>query len=206
MNRLFIFGILLLLAAGVGLWLGNSPRQPTAYDLERSSMNLEFARTLMPFRVAFRVLLGGVVLLTLAGLGWGGVRWLHRRADTVYPDQAGLYPLREGRIGGAKVFHDPNRALTGSTVYAAGPSTVEVRPAMPEGQAYAQQQVTTQAQAAQALRAAVSGSAPLPAGEHLAIGALSSRRVSRPLPEVRSLELEPSHIERLLLEDGGRED
>lgn len=206
MKRLFLFGLLLLLAVGVGLWLGNSPRQPTAYDLERSSMSLEFARTLLPFRVAFRVLLGTVVLLTFAGLGWGGVRWLHRRADTVYPDQAGLYPLREGRIGGAKVFHDPNRTLTGSTLYAAGPSTVEVRHAMPERQAYAQQQVTTQAQATQALRAAVSGSAPLPAGEHLPIGALSSRRVSRPLPEVQSLELEPSHIERLLLEDGGRED
>jgi hypothetical protein len=27
-------------------------------------------------------------------------------------------------------------------------------------------------------------------------------RVTRPLPEVKSLDLEPSHIERLLLEDG----
>jgi len=206
MKRLFLFIILFLLAAGAGVLLANSPRQPTAYDLERSSMNLEFARTLQPFRIAFRVLLGAIVLLTVAGLGWSGVRWLHRRADTVYPDQAGLYPLREGRIGGAKVFHDPNRALAGSTLYAAGPSTVEVRHAVPEGQTYAQQQVTTQAQATQALRAAVSGSAPLPSGEHLPIGALSSRRVSRPLPEVRSLELEPTHIERLLLEDSGRED
>ena len=30
------------------------------------------------------------------------------------------------------------------------------------------------------------------------------RRVSRPLPEVKELELESSHVERLLLEDGDR--
>ena len=27
------------------------------------------------------------------------MRWLNRRADTVYPDRAGLYPIREGRVG-----------------------------------------------------------------------------------------------------------
>ncbi len=45
---------------------------------------------------------------------------MNRRADTLYPDSAGLYPIREGRIGQAKVFHDPNRTLTGATIYAAG--------------------------------------------------------------------------------------
>jgi hypothetical protein len=29
--------------------------------------------------------------------------------------------------------------------------------------------------------------------------------LSRPLPEVKELDLEPSHVERLLLEDGERE-
>ena len=205
MRRLLLFGALVVVALGVGLWVSSDPREPTAYDLERSSMSLELTRTLQPFKVAFRVLFGVIVLITLAGLGWGGVRWVNRRADTVYPDRAGLYPIREGHIGGAKVFHDPNRAVTGSTVYASGEPQIEVRHPLPEGQAYAQHQVTGQAQAAQALRAAVSGTMPFPAGERPPIDALLDRRLSRPLPEVKALEWEPSHIERLL-HDGDRDE
>jgi hypothetical protein len=203
MKGTILLGILLVAVIAAGLWcLASIPSTPTAYDLQRSSMNLEFARTMMPFRIAFRVLLGGIVLLTLAGLGWGLVRWLNRRSETMYPDRAGLYPIREGRIGGATVFHDPNRTVTGSTVYADGPSSVEVRHPVPLGQAAAQEQVTTQAQATQALRAAVSGSAPLSNGAPFPLDAVANHRISRPLPEVRSLNLEPSHIERLLLKDG----
>jgi len=116
MKRILLIGLLVALAVGAGLWLGTRDRQPTPYQIERASMNLEMARTLLPFQIAFRVLLGGVVLFTVGGLGWGAVRWLNRRADTVYPDRAGLYPIREGRVGRAKVFHDPNRILTGTTV------------------------------------------------------------------------------------------
>jgi len=169
-------------------------------------MNLELTRTMLPFKVTFRVLLGVIALTVLAGLGWGGVRWVYRRADTVYPDQAGLYPIREGRIGGAKVFHDPNRAVAGSTVYASGKPQIEVRHPLPEGQAYAQHQITGQAQAAQALRAAVSGTTPLPTGERPPIDALLDRRLSRPLPEVKTLAREPSHIERLLREDNDHDE
>ena len=201
MKRFLLFGVLIAAAIGAALWVSRTPATPTAYDLQRSSMSLEFARTMMPFRVAFRVLLGTILLLTVTGLGWGLVRWLHRRAATTYPDRAGLYPIREGRIAGATIFHDPNRTLTGSTIYAAGPPRVEVHHPLPAGQGYAQEQVTTQAQAAQALRAAVSGSGALPAGMQV-LGAPDSRHISRPLPEVRSLGVEPSHIERLLLEDG----
>jgi hypothetical protein len=203
MKGTILLGMLLVAVIGAGLWwLASSPSTPTAYDLQRSSMSLEFARTMMPFRIAFRILLGGIVLLTLAGLGWGLVHWLNRRSETMYPDRAGLYPIREGRIGRATVFHDPNRTVTGSTVYADGPSSVEVRHPVPLGQAAAQEQVTTQAQATQALRAAVSGSAPLSTGAPFSLDNLAHRRISRPLPEVQSLNLEPSHIERLLLKDG----
>jgi hypothetical protein len=202
MKRLLLLVFLLALAVGLGLWLGARPRQPTRYDMERTSMNLQMARTMLPFRIAFRVLLGLVALLTLGGLGWGAVRWLNRRADSVYPNQAGLYPVREGRVGQAKVFHDPNRTLTGTTVYAAGGQAITVQQPLPQGRVDVQQQVTGQAQAAQALRAAVSGSTPLPAGHALPRDVLDEARVARPLPEVKSLDLEPSHIERLLLEDG----
>jgi hypothetical protein len=188
-------------ALGIGLWLGRQPHQPSAYEIERTAMDLELSRTMLPFRVAFRIVFISLLLLILAGIGWGIIRWLHRRAGTVYPDHSGLYPIREERVGGAKVFHDPNRAFAGSTVYATSGRNIDVSHAMPAGQASAQQQITAQAQATQALRAAVSGSAPLPSADRFPADLLSTRRTSPPLPEVRTLELEPSHVERLLLED-----
>ena len=77
MKRLLLLVFLLALAVGLGLWLGSRSRQPTRYDVERTSMSIQMARAMLPFRVAFRVLLGLVALFTLGGLGWGAVRWLH---------------------------------------------------------------------------------------------------------------------------------
>jgi hypothetical protein len=207
MRRYLSYVVLLVAAVGVGLWLGGWSRtpaaqEPTPYELQRSSMQLAFAQTLLPYRLAFRVGLGALLLLTLGGLGWGAVRWLHCRVDTIYPDGAGLYPIREQRIGRTHVFHDPNRAPSATTAYATSPSSLRVDHALPEGGAYVQGQVTGQAQAAQAIRAAVSGGRSLPAGSALAAGTFAGRRVSRPLPEVVSLDLEPSHVERLLIVDG----
>ena len=202
----YLFVVLLLASIlAIGLWLGERPRTPTAADLERSVLRLEYTRALLPYRVAFRVALGTTMLLTLGGLGWGAVRWLHRRVDTVYPNDAGLYPIREGRVGRARVLHDPNRAPTATTVYAAG-QPVHVEHALPEGEAYLQGQVTGQAQAAQAIRAAVSGGRSLPAGGSLPASTFAGRRVSRPLPDVVSLDLEPSHVERLLIAPEGGDD
>jgi hypothetical protein len=202
MRRYLSLIVLLAAAVGIGLWLGGRSRAPTAYELQRSSIQLQFAQALLPYRLAFRVGLGAVLLLTLGGLGWGTVRWLHRRVDTVYPDGAGLYPIREHRIGQAHVFHDPNRAPSATTAYATRSPGLHVEHALPEGGAYVQGPVTGQAQAAQAIRAAVSGGGSLPAGGGLAAGTFAGRRVSRPLPEVVSLDLEPSHVERLLIVDG----
>jgi len=209
MKRYILFAMLIVIALGVGLLLGSRPREPTVDELARSAMDVEFARTMLPFRVAFRVLIGATILLTVAGLGWGTVRWLLHRTDTVYPNHAGLYPIREGRIGQTRIFHDPNRTLGGSTVYAQhsadGPQIAVMHP-VPEGQVHAQHQVTAQAQAAQAMRAAVSGTSPLHSADPRPAQFVPERRVSRPLPEVQPLEMEPSHIERLLLEDGERVD
>ena len=207
MRRHRFYIVLLVAAVGIGLWLGGRSRvpaaqEPTAYELERSSMQLAFAHTLLPYRLAFRVGLGAVLLLTLGGLGWGIVRWVHRRVDTIYPDGAGLYPIRERRIGRTHVFHDPNRAPSATTAYALHRPRLHVDHALPEGGAYVQGQVTGQAQAAQAIRAAVSGGRSLPAGGPLTAGTFTGHRVSRPLPEVVSLDMEPSHVERLLIADG----
>jgi hypothetical protein len=202
MKRYILFALLLVVALGVGLLWGSRTAEPTAHDLARTAMDVELARTMLPFRIAFRVLIGATTILTTAGLGWGIVRWLHLRTDTIYPNHAGLYPIREGRIGRSRIFHDPNRTLGGSTVYATDHPDLEVLHPVPDGQALAQHQVTAQAQAAQALRAAVSGRSPLHTANPIPAQFLPERRVSRPLPEVTPLELEPSHIERLLLEDG----
>jgi hypothetical protein len=180
--------------------LGKVDGEPTLRERERAAMDTEVDRAMVPFRIAFRVGIGAVTVLTLAGLAWATVRWLNRRVDTVYPDRSGLYPIREQRVGRTKVFHDPNRALTGATVYAVGDHRISVDHPLALGQEDAQQQVTGQAQAAQALRAAVSGVSPLRPAQMPVIDALTPQRVSRALPEVKVLDLEPSHIERLLLE------
>ena len=90
MKYVLWIGIALVIALGLGLWIGRGAREPTTYDLERMALKLEFSRRLLPFRIAFWVLLGTVVLGILGGFGWAGIRWIARRADTVYPDRAGL--------------------------------------------------------------------------------------------------------------------
>lgn len=212
MKRYLFLILLLAVAVGIGLWLGGRERTPTAADLERSALRLEYAHALLPYRLAFRIALGTVLLFTLGGLGWGIVRWLHRRVDTVYPNDAGLYPIRERRIGRARVFHDPNRAPTAATIYALEQlrphlaRDVRVEHALPEGGTYLQGQVTGQAQAAQAIRAAVSGGGAPPLESGFAGNTFNAPRVSRPLPEVVSLDLEPSHVERLLIAPEGGDD
>jgi hypothetical protein len=126
---------------------------------------------------------------------------MSRRTDLVYPDQSGLYPLREHHIGRATVVHDPNRTLTGTTVYASGDQRISVQHPVPQNHLSVQQQVTAQAQVAQALRAAVSGPSALPGARAPAIDLLE-RKVAQSMPEVQELSFEPSHIERLLLLDG----
>jgi hypothetical protein len=43
---------------------------------------------------------------------------------------------------------------------------------------------------------------PLPSSQSLPFDLLREQRISQPLPQVKELDYEPSHIERLLLEDG----
>jgi len=193
--------LLALFAVGMGWWLGDRSRSPSTYEMERMALGVTFVRTILPFKVAFSVLLGGIVLLTLAGLGWNAIRWLNRRMDLVYPDHHGLYPIREHHIGRATVVHDSNRTLTGTTVYASGDQRITVQHPVPQNHLSVQQQVTAQAQVAQALRAAVSGTSALPAGRTAAVDLLE-RRAATAMPEVQELPYEPSHIERLLLLDG----
>ena len=199
-KRVILVLVLIGLALGLGLWLGVR-RSGQPYRTERALLSLRFAQTMLPIKIGFLVLLAGVSLVTLGGLGWGIVRWVHRRANTVYADDSGLYPLREERVRGAMVFHDPNRTMGGTTVLRAHGRSVSVQQPLVAGYPALQSQVTGQAQAAQALRAAVSGPAPLPTAQGFPVQ-LFDRQLSRPLPEVKELPYKVSHIERLLLQDG----
>ena len=72
MKRFIVIGVIMciIIALGLGVWLGGGSREPSTYELERTAMSLQVSRSLVPFQVAFRVLLGGVVLFTI----WRGGR------------------------------------------------------------------------------------------------------------------------------------
>lgn len=96
-----------------------------------------------------KVALAILTLTTLGGLSWGLVQIVHRRANTIYPNQTELYPVIRGRVGQAVYYHDPNRAPTPTTVYASGPDkpSVQVIYVTARGYEGEQTQITTQAQA-----------------------------------------------------------
>jgi len=56
----------------------------------------------------------------VAGLGLVAVtlRWLNRKATTIAPNTQGIFPLVKIRVGRAQAIHDPNRAMTATTIYA----------------------------------------------------------------------------------------
>ena len=47
MKRLIMIGVItcIIIALGVGAWLGSDPTEPSAYELERTAMSLEISRT-----------------------------------------------------------------------------------------------------------------------------------------------------------------
>jgi hypothetical protein len=202
MNRVLIFGFVVLIAAAlvIGLMLADTTRGGSStVEREMASLRLKMARRLQVVTISFRVGLAAVVLLTLGGIGFGAVRFIQRRVDTIYPDKAGLYPLREGRIGSTRFFHDPNRAPTPTTLY--GPQGVNHLTA--PGFEADQLRVTSQAQAAQALRAASSGNGINLQSRRLVENIVPpERRLSRPIPPVEAWDIEPVHVARLLEETG----
>ncbi|MDY7039659.1 MAG: hypothetical protein SVX38_02215 [Chloroflexota bacterium] len=202
MNKVLAFTIVVLIAATliIGLLLAEANQdESSTVEREMANMRLETARRLQVVTIVFRAGLAVIVLVTLAGVGLGVVRFVVRRTDTVYPDKAGLYPLREGRVGRIRFFHDPNRAPMPTTMY--GPQGVSHLTA--PGLEADQLRVTGQAQAAQALRAASSGNGMGLQGRQLVEAIVPpERRLSRPMPTVEVWDIEPSHVARLLEEVG----
>lgn len=200
MSKLLLLTIVVLIAAMLVIgWLVADANQERTSALEQQLMDLRLdtARRLQMVTIGFRVGLAAIVLMTCGGIGLGLVRFVLRRADMIYPDKAGLYPVREGRIGKMRFFHDPNRAPMPTTLY--GPAGVQHLTA--PGLEAEQLRVTGQAQAAQALRAASAGNGIDPQSRRLVEAIVPpQRRLSRPMPPVEVWDIEPSHVSRLLEE------
>jgi hypothetical protein len=205
MYKTLIFTIVVLIAATlvIGLLLADANREePSTVEREMAALRLETARRLQIVTIGFRVGLAAVALLTLGGIAFGTVRFILRRTDTVYPNKAGLYPVREGRIGRIRFFHDPNRAPMPTALY--GPQGVSHLTA--PGFEADQLRVTGQAQAAQALRAASSGNGVNLQSRQLVETIIPpDRRLSRPIPPAEVWDIEPAHVARLLEEVGDDE-
>ncbi|MCD6554364.1 MAG: hypothetical protein J7M16_10175 [Anaerolineae bacterium] len=202
MNRALIFTIVVLIVATlvIGLLLADTNRgKYSTVEREMAALRLETARRLQVVTIGFRAGLAVVALSTLGGIGFGAIRFILRRADTIYPDKAGLYPIREGRIGSIRFFHDPNRAPMPTTLY----SPQGVSHLTAPGFEADQLRVTGQAQAAQALRAASSGGGINLQSRQLVEAIIPpERRLSKPIPPVEVWDIEPAHVARLLEEVG----
>jgi len=150
--------------------------------------------------MAMKVVLGIILLAFLAGLAYAAVRLTLKRAMTIYPDRSGLYPVVDRKVGKIRVFHDPNRAPVAATLYTPEGVTFVVSPEPGPGQL----QVTGQAQAAQALRAAASGVGLTPDTAERIVRPQTP--LVKPLPPVEVWDIEPTHVERLLEESTGGND
>ena len=161
-------------------------------------MEQERREALEPWVRVFYIALGVVIILSLAGLSAVIIVALYNRwAATVPPTATGLYPLLRARLGlrGPVVIHDPNRQPIATTIYGKDGPTF---PQLP-GQA----QATAQAQLVQATAARYREHQTIVNEYYQLHGQQPEpKRLSAPLPEPEISTLEPSHVERLLLEEG----
>lgn len=200
--------IIVGLAIVVGFLSARLLYQPrSAIDYELQQLALEGARKAQLIGLAFKVGVLSLIILTLAGVSYQGVRWLARRNSFIYPNESGLFPVIKLRIGGQLIVHDPNRTPTPTTIYTRMTQrTIGVAYVFPDEFSSDQQlQTATQAQLVQAVVGA--SKKGLNAQSRQLIEQTISARpaVREELPEVVVFEdLGPSHVERLL-EDHGDE-
>ena len=172
---------------------------------ERESPQITQAKEAIAIRwlwigMVIKLILAIILLAFLAGLAYAAVRLTLKRAMTIYPDRSGLYPVVDRKVGKIRVFHDPNRAPVAATLYTPEGVTFVVSPEPGPGQL----QVTGQAQAAQALRAAASGVGLTPDTAERIVRPQTP--LVKPLPPVEVWDIEPTHVERLLEESTGGND
>lgn len=177
----------------------NWEQEQLATEKLRAQVRMEQERreALEPWVRVFYIALGTVIILSLAGLSTVVIIALYNRwAATVPPTATGLYPLLRARLGlrGPVVIHDPNRQPMATTIYGKNGPTF---PQLP-GQA----QATAQAQLVQATAARYREHQTIVNEYYVQPQTGEPKHLSAPLPEPEISTLEPSHVERLLLEEG----
>lgn len=199
---MFLFLVACFAAAGafIALRPSEAERQAAiAHQAEVHELRMERAEALEPWERGFRIGAMAILLVALAGVGYGLTRLLVRRANTIYADAHGIFPVIRGRVGGAAYIHDPNRAPTPCTLYRADDTAgASVTHVLPKGMEGDQLQITSQAQVVQAVRAGVSGTGL----DDMIQGAIREMvdGDGRRLPQVRRVEV-PEGVMRLLEQD-----
>ena len=200
-SKVLIIAIILLvmLALVVGSAIAGNQREES---LEVARTKEAIAVRWLWISMAMKVILGLIVLAFLGGLAYTTVRLALKRAATYYPDRSGLYPVVKCRVGKGHIFHDPNRVPVAATIYTEAGVTFVASPELGPGQL----QVTGQAQAAQALRAAASGIGLPPSTAEKIVSGAGQDPLVKPLPPVEVWDVEPAHVARLLEEVGDGEE
>jgi len=150
-------GLILFLALFGGWQIAGGVRQIIIRDelRERARIENEAARAelahraaMEPWRRAGEVAAGAIALAGLAGLAWAGVAYAYRRAGEIRPGPDGQFPLIRLRVAGGWIIHDPNRQITGTTIYASldRAGQIAVIPVIPPGAERAQGRATMMAQ------------------------------------------------------------
>lgn len=219
--------ILILAVVAIGLLT----REPSAAELARSRLQIERAEALQPWTVALGVALrvlaigaGLALVLGLIATVRAAARWLDTQSRLIRPDrETGQFPAVKVRRGEAVV--DLNRLPDGKamTGVVGGKTALllilffryVLRKELPElteqptiiltppDTSPAQLQVTTQAQAGQALAAASRGMSPQQASQAVQ-ALLPGQRTDRGLPPLLVEERQPREVQ-LLLEAGRRQ-
>jgi hypothetical protein len=200
-------------------------REPTAAEMARTRLQIARAQAWQPWNVAlgiaWRVVAIGVGLASLLGLVAAIrilIRWLDTRSRLIRPDQqTGQFPAVKVRRGEAVV--DLNRLPDGKVMtgvvggkvglllvllfrHVLGKEVPEVteQPAIlvtPPDTSAAQLQVTSQAQAVQALAAASRGTTA-PQATQAAQAMLPLRRMEQALPPLLVEDTQPREVQLLL--------
>ena len=130
-------------------------------DQQLAVLEVEKARQWAQLWLYAGYVLAGVTIAIVTAAGWALVMWLNKKATTINPTPAGIYPLVVRRLGlpwlnRRLLFFNPNLTLFSATVVTDGP-TVQVLHISPPAAGAEQMKVTSQAQAVQAIAAAAQG-------------------------------------------------
>ena len=198
--------VIIILAVAVGyLWASSQGTHPAAaVDPQLQRLALEGARKAQTMSLVFRLAMLSLIFLATAGICYQLVSWLSKKANTIYPDQkTGLFPIVRLSVGGHQAIHDQNRSPTTATIYTRGrQGDVRGVQVLPADCTAAQPPLTTGTARAHHHVAAATPMTLNAQSRQLVENVVTPSPVRPALPEVKILNIEPSHVERLLEDHG----